>query len=95
VVLGLQIAVEIGDMLSAPCKGHRQDQQAKIRTMVPLQVPVQRTKDLVKRRGHTYDAKQEAMLPEPRVNGRLHTLPNHGPRMASPAAVKTFPQVPL
>jgi hypothetical protein len=63
--------------------------------MVPMKVAVQGTNELVERAGHAYDAKHEAMLPEPMVNGPLHTLPSHGPRMASPAAaVKTFPLIP-
>ena len=60
-----------------------------------MKVVLQGMKELVERAGHTYNPKHEAMLPEPMVNGRLHTLPNHGPRMASPAAaVKTFPPLP-
>jgi hypothetical protein len=60
-----------------------------------MKVVVQGTKELVKRAGHAYDTKHEAMLPEPMVTGRLHTLPSHRPRMASPAAaVNTFPLLP-
>jgi hypothetical protein len=70
VVLGLQITASVGDMMPAPDEGHHQDQQAEILDMVPMNVMVQGTKELVKRAGHTYDAKHEAILPEPMVNGR-------------------------
>src|SRR5262245_14005709 len=80
--------------MSAPGAGHSQGQQAKIREMIPMKMARQGTKELVEREGHTYNPKHEAILPEPMVNGRLHTLRNHGPRMASPAAaVKTLPLV--
>ena len=81
--------------MSALGEGHHQDQQAEILAMIPRKVVVQGTKERVKRAGHAYDAKHEAILPKPMVNGRLHTLPSYGPRMASPAAaVKTFPLLP-
>jgi hypothetical protein len=57
-----------------------------------MKVPLQGLKKLVKRGGNPDHAEHEAILLEPMVNGRLHTLPSHWPRMASPAAaVKTFP----
>ena len=62
---------------------------------IPLKVPLQGLKKLVKRGGSPYDTEHEVILLEPMVIGRLHTLPSHGPRMASPlAAVKTFPRFP-
>jgi len=82
--------------MPAPSEDHDQDQHAEILAMVPMKVAMQGTKALVERAGHAYDAKHEAILPEPMVNWRLHTRPRHRPRMASPAAaVKTFPLVPL
>ena len=70
VVLGLQITVSGGHMMSAPGEGHHQDQQAERLEMIPMNVVVQGTKELVKRAGHAYDPKHKAMLPEPMVNGR-------------------------
>jgi hypothetical protein len=95
VVRSIQIPIHVGDIPPPPHKGDGKDQQAKVGEMIPMKVPLQGLKKLVKRGGNPYDAEHEAILLEPLVNGRLHTLPSHGPRMASPvAAVKTFPLLP-
>ena len=70
VVPGLQIAGYIGHMMPPPGEGHHQDQPANILQMVLPQVTLQGTKERVERAGHAYDAKHEAMLPTPMVNGR-------------------------
>src|SRR5882724_13534099 len=72
VVPGLQIAGYIGHMMPPSGEGHHQDQPANILQMVPPQVALQGTKERVERAGHAYDAKHEAILPTPMVNGRLH-----------------------
>jgi hypothetical protein len=62
--------------------------------MIPVKMSFQGLKKLVKGGGHGYDAEHGVILLNPLVNGRLHTLPSCGPRMASPAAaVKVFPRV--
>jgi hypothetical protein len=70
VALAVQITASIGDIMPAPGEGHHQNQEAEILEMIPMKVVVQGPKELVKRAGHAYETKHEAMLPEPRVNGR-------------------------
>jgi alkylation response protein AidB-like acyl-CoA dehydrogenase len=45
--------------MAVPGKGHGRDQQAILREMVTMRAVVQRTKELVKRAGHAYDAKHK------------------------------------
>jgi hypothetical protein len=95
VVRSIQIPIQVGDIPSPPHKGDGKDQQAKVGEMIPIKVPSQGLKKLVKRGGNPSDAEHEAILLKPVVHGRLHTLPSQGPRMASAAAtVKTVPPLP-
>ena len=58
---------------------------------VPVKMPVQGPKKLVQGRAHAYDTEHGVILLGPLANGRLHTLPSHGLRIASPtAAVKPY-----
>ena len=89
VVLGLQIPVQVRDIPPSPHHRYGQDQQPEGGEMVPVKMPVQGPKKLVKGGGHAYDAEHGVILLRLLANGRLHTLPSCGPRMASlPVAVK-------
>jgi hypothetical protein len=70
VALDVQRTASMGDMMPAPGEGHHHNQEAERLDMIPMNVVVQGTKALVKRAGHAYETKPEAMLPEPMVNGR-------------------------
>jgi hypothetical protein len=69
-VRSIQIPIHVGDIPSPPHTGDGQDQEAKVGEMIPMKVPFQGLKKLVKRGGNPYDAEHEAMLLEPMVNGR-------------------------
>src|SRR5262249_23676321 len=95
VVLGLQIPVQVRDIPPSPHHRYGQDQQPEVGEMVPVKMPFQGSKKLVKSRGHAYDAEHGVVLLSPLATGRLHTLPSCGPRMASPpAAVKPLRHSP-
>jgi hypothetical protein len=89
VVHGIQIPVYVRHIPPSPHHRDGQDQQPEVGELVPVKMPVQGPKKLVQGKGHAYDAEHGVILLSPPANGRLHSLPNHGPRMASPpAAVK-------
>jgi hypothetical protein len=65
-----QLPRPVGDRLSLPPPGDGQDHQATGGAMIPMNVPVQGLKTLVKRGGNPDDAAHEAMLLEPMGHGR-------------------------
>jgi hypothetical protein len=65
-----QLPRPVGDRPSPPHPGDGQDHQATGGAMIPMNVPVQGLKTLVKRGGNPDDAAHEAMLLEPMGHGR-------------------------
>jgi hypothetical protein len=64
--------------------------------MVPVKVPFQRLKKLVKCGGHTYDAEHRAILLTPPARGRwVHSLTLHGGLPLLPLLSSPLRNVPL
>jgi hypothetical protein len=66
---GIQIPLQVGDMAPTPHTGDGHDQQAEVRVMIPVKVPLQGPEKLVKGGRHTYDADHGAILLRPPVSG--------------------------
>jgi hypothetical protein len=70
VALAVQIPIQISDVPPPPHTGDGENQQAKVTEMIPVKMPFQGLKKLVKAGGHTYDAEHEAILLTPPACGR-------------------------
>jgi hypothetical protein len=70
VVRSVQIPLQVGDIPPPPQKGHGADHQAKGDEMLPVNMPLQGLKNLVKAGGHAYDAEHGVILLTPPACGR-------------------------
>jgi hypothetical protein len=70
VVFHVQIPVQVSHIPSTPHAGNSHHEQAEVAEMVPMKVPFQGLKKLVKRTGYTYDAEHGSILRFPPARGK-------------------------
>jgi hypothetical protein len=92
----VQIPIQVGDIPPSPHTGDGEDQQAKVGEMIPVKMPLQGVKKVVKAGGHAYDAEHGAILLTPPACGRwVRALILPGGLPLLPLLSSPLRQVPL